>query len=182
MLNAPAPAPAVRWSSPEVARFASGENTAPVPIPNRVMGATMDRVLASGATATLSHTTEAASSAKPVATTHLAGIRSDNLPANGATTPDTSDPGRLMSAASIGESPRIDCRKIVSGKKIPIIPNDTAMPDTFASEKLREWNSVSGSRARSPRCRCHSTNAASTRTPRPMIDQMVSGPTTVPQW
>src|SRR5690606_25571350 len=119
VLNAPAPAPAVRSSRPEVARLASGENTQPVPMPNSVMGSTTVTTGTSGPTTAASQPIATARTPNPVATTHLAGTRSDSRPASGAMIPDTSDPGRLTSAAFSGDRPRMDCRKIVSGKKIP---------------------------------------------------------------
>ncbi len=181
VLNAPAPAPAVRASSPDVARLDSGENVRPVPTPNSAIGHSSAYGDRSGSSTAASHSTAPAMAANPAATTHLAGTRSDSRPANGATTPDTSEPGIITRAALIGVRPRIDCRKIVSGKKMPIIANVTTIPSTFASEKLRDRNSRSGSSARGPwRC-CHQTKAASTRTPRPTTDHTENGPQMWPQ-
>ena len=78
--------------------------------------------------------------ANPLATTHLPAILSDSRPANGATTPDSSEPGRPTSAAFSGLRPRTSCRNSVNGKKMPIIAKVTAPPATLDSEKLRLWN------------------------------------------
>ena len=123
-----------------MASDASGENSAPVPTPNSDMGRISCHSGASGSIAMASRNTEIETSRNPVATTHLAAMRSESRPANGATMPESSEPGSPTSAACSGLRPRTSCRKSVSGKKMPVSPKVTAAPATLDSEKLRLWN------------------------------------------
>ena len=183
VLNAPAPGtgraagPARRSPGWPAARTA-----APVPTPKNTIGSTRCHTGASGCTANASHAIATARMANPLETTHLPATRSESRPANGATTPDSSEPGRPTSAACSGLRPRTSCRNRVNGKKMPIIAKDTAAPATLAEREVAVVEEGQGQQRvaaavtlpEHERRRARATPAATT-------PHTVTGPVMVPQ-
>src|SRR5215469_3235401 len=105
----------------------------------------------------VSQTTPTVSDANPNIATYLPDKRSDSRPANGATTPDTSDIGSVVRPDSTGDRPSTDCRKITTGRNMPVMANPTQTFATLAAENVRLPNRDSGSSGSLELIRCHTT-------------------------
>ena len=106
---------------------------------------------------------------KPKLVSRRGCTRSVSPPTRRASTIVISAIGTSSSADSVGLQPRTTCAQIMIGIAIAVIAKPIAEIATLASEKLRSWNSPSGTSGSRVLRACQSTNRA--RTTRPDDDR-----------
>src|ERR1700736_3449340 len=121
-----------------------GAKVQPRPIPARISGA---RNVDCPALSDETHTTRpmpAAKHVRPNIRMYLPPMRSVARPDNGATNIDVSGMGAIVRPALRALKPRTDCRKIVSGRKSPIMPKETMAARPLPTVKLRSLKGEGG--------------------------------------
>src|ERR1700737_376456 len=121
-----------------------GANVQPRPAPARISGG---RNVDCPALSDDTHTTRpmpAAKHVRPNIRMYLPPTRSVARPDNGATNIDVSGMGAIVRPALRALEPRTDCRKIVSGRKRPIMPKETMAASPLPTVKLRSLKSDRG--------------------------------------
>jgi len=119
----PDAAPAIRGSTLCIATVCSGANVMPMPKPATMRpGSRCQRVLL-GWDEAIRMPMPVENRLSPTNRIHLPPNRSDSRPANGAITIAISDIGAVVRPACSAESPSTDCRKMVSGRNRPNMPN-----------------------------------------------------------
>ena len=119
----PDAAPAIRGCTFIIATVCSGANVMPMPKPATIRPGSRCHRVTPRCDDAIRMPMPAENRLSPTNRIHLPPMRSASRPATGATNIEISDIGAVVRPACRAVSPSTDCRKMVSGRNRPNMPN-----------------------------------------------------------